>query len=228
MGSNRRHDCDQCIYIDRPILVVGSRRFSTEVLANYICSNTPAKLGVVERIDEIKTKAADQQDDWRLIFIDCLGLSNAEIVSFLKMDASGLLTSDIVALLNLSSEETGFTELIDIGVRGFFFENDSAELILKGICALKNGELWISRATLLQYASQKPRRVALDEHPAILLTTREREVLHLLSTGLSNNEIAGQLFISNHTVKSHIYKIIRKLKVDNRLQAALWAAKYMQ
>ena len=228
MSLKRKKDCGECLFIDRPIIIAGSRRFSTEVLANYICYNTPAKMQIVEQIAELKTKSPDKQEDWRLIFIDCLGLSIADITSILKRDASGILVRDIIALLHLNGKETDIKQLIDLGVRGFFFEHDSAELILKGICALKNGELWIPRAALLEYVSQHSRKISPEERSARLLTVREREVLHLLSTGLSNDEIARRLFISSHTVKSHIYKILKKIDVDNRLQAALWAAKHLQ
>ena len=83
------------------------------------------------------------------------------------------------------------------------------------------------RDTLLRYIAEQPRKVSPEKELAAQLTPREREVLHLLGTGLSNDKIASQLFISNHTVKSHIYKILKKLDVENRIQAALWAAKHL-
>jgi DNA-binding CsgD family transcriptional regulator len=47
----------------------------------------------------------------------------------------------------------------------------------------------------------------------------------MIITGLKNEEIANRLYISAHTVKTHIYNIFKKINVPNRLQAALWAAK---
>jgi DNA-binding NarL/FixJ family response regulator len=57
------------------------------------------------------------------------------------------------------------------------------------------------------------------------LTTRETEVLRLLAAGLSNGEIAGRLFISDATVKSHVSQVIAKLGVRDRLQAVIAAAR---
>ena len=57
------------------------------------------------------------------------------------------------------------------------------------------------------------------------LSNRELEVLRLLSTGLSNREIAPLLFISESTVKTHVEHIIGKLGVSDRVQAAVWAAR---
>ncbi|NLV92462.1 MAG: response regulator transcription factor [Firmicutes bacterium] len=55
---------------------------------------------------------------------------------------------------------------------------------------------------------------------------REREVLKLIAKGLSNEEIAEQLFISKHTVKNHITNIYRKIGSRNRTKVALWAIRY--
>jgi LuxR family transcriptional regulator of csgAB operon len=58
-----------------------------------------------------------------------------------------------------------------------------------------------------------------------VLTPREMEILGVLASGAKNEEIADKLFISPHTVKTHLYAIYRKINVSNRLQAVLWASK---
>ncbi len=58
-----------------------------------------------------------------------------------------------------------------------------------------------------------------------ILTSRQTEILALVSVGATNDEIADKLYLSPHTVKTHLYNIFKKINVPNRLQAALWAAK---
>jgi DNA-binding NarL/FixJ family response regulator len=59
--------------------------------------------------------------------------------------------------------------------------------------------------------------------PVDMLSEREREVLSLIGNGATNREIAEKLFISEHTVKSHIRSILNKLNISNRQQAAVYA-----
>jgi LuxR family transcriptional regulator of csgAB operon len=57
------------------------------------------------------------------------------------------------------------------------------------------------------------------------LTKRQIEILAMIAVGSTNEEISDKLCISPHTVKTHLYKIFKKINVPNRVQASLWAAK---
>lgn len=59
------------------------------------------------------------------------------------------------------------------------------------------------------------------------LSLRETKMLTLLAVGHTNREIAEKFGISLHTVTTHIYNIFKKINAPNRLQATLWAAKYL-
>lgn len=209
-------------------MIVGTRRFSTEVLANYICSNTPAKLSIVNQLSDIPPPDNSSPDNWRLIFYDCLDLDIAGISMMLKTEGTDYLGHDIIALLNLIHDDNILEEFIDLGVRGFFYDTDQGDTILKGICALKNGEIWVPRGDLTKYVSQRQRTTPQLDETTGLLTRREKEVLLLLASAATNEEISRLLFISPHTVKTHIYNSLKKLDMRNRLQAALWAAKNLK
>jgi len=109
-------------------------------------------------------------------------------------------------------------------IRGFFYKEDAFEVFLKGIRSIFAGDIWVSRKTLLKvvFESFSEKKVAIEEKTA--LTSREIEILSLISMGSNNEEIADKMCISTNTVKTHLYNIFKKINVENRLQAALWAA----
>ena len=128
-----------------------------------------------------------------------------------------------LAAFNVRGEEHAIELLSSLNLQGIFYRNDSVDLICKGIEALRNGSLWMSR-TLMSRMIQLLRRQQMNSYrPACGLTQRELEIIGLLGTGATNSEIAEKLFVSEHTVKSHLYNIFRKIKVHNRLQAMNWA-----
>lgn len=65
-------------------------------------------------------------------------------------------------------------------------------------------------------------KTAIKKEDYARLTQREKEILHLVSIGMSNQEIGNSLFISDHTVKVHISNILRKLQLNNRIKLALY------
>jgi DNA-binding NarL/FixJ family response regulator len=85
-----------------------------------------------------------------------------------------------------------------------------------------NGELWYPRSVLEQHLLSNQTQPMEQDRRLILLTMREREILSLLASGISNQDIAQKLYISPHTVKTHAYNIYKKINVANRQHAALW------
>ena len=68
-------------------------------------------------------------------------------------------------------------------------------------------------------------RVAVSGEAATVLTPRELDVLKLAAQGLSNQDIARRLFLSEHTIHRHLANILRKLSLSSRAAAAAWAAR---
>ena len=66
----------------------------------------------------------------------------------------------------------------------------------------------------------------VEEHEVGLLSAREKEVLALVARGLTNNEIAGELIISQHTARNHVSRILDKLGLARRSEAATFAAQH--
>ncbi len=134
----------------------------------------------------------------------------------------------VSALFNLDHDVAVEKMALKYGVKGFFYRNENLKNMLKGIRTLLAGETWIPRNVLLDLAMSDAPANGKNGHPGSHgLTRREIEILMNLSTGSTNDEIASKLCISSHTVKAHLYSIYHKINVDNRFQAALWAAKHL-
>ncbi len=130
----------------------------------------------------------------------------------------------VAALFNMDPQKSEACQAVRSGVAGLFFRSDSLEEMLQGVTTLLNGEVWIPREVLVDAATGSSRRAELAaEHGG--LTMRETEILTLVSTGATNDQIADRLCISPHTVKTHMYNIFRKIGVDNRFRAALWVTR---
>ena len=134
----------------------------------------------------------------------------------------------LVALCNIESEMEVEKTALKNKIQGLFYKNDTPQVIAKGVSAILEGDLWYSRKSLKRYIVESNPSTDISEHvDSYNLTVREREILSLISAGYSNKKIADNLCISIHTVKAHIYNIYKKINISNRLQAALWAAKFL-
>lgn len=115
--------------------------------------------------------------------------------------------------------------VVAMGANGFLLKTCPRDLLLDAIRRVAQGESIWTREELRRVtgALATPRATSGDiENP---LTVRETDVLKHLAYGLSNKKIAQVLHISYDTVKDHIQRILKKLGVSDRTQAAAWAAR---
>jgi DNA-binding NarL/FixJ family response regulator len=121
------------------------------------------------------------------------------------------------------------SSLVKLGrLRGYIPCSASNEVIEKGIDDLLDNNICIPRSIAYQLINYYQSVILRFREPySIDLTQREIQVLAYLRVGLTNNKLADELFVSEHTIKSHLYKIFKKLSVSNRNQAIAWAHKYL-
>jgi len=127
----------------------------------------------------------------------------------------------ILVLTSFAEDEKVFPAL-KAGALGYLLKDSSPEELVRAIHQVHRGESSLSPAIarkLLQEISRPPAR-PLSPEP---LTERELEVLRLIARGKSNREIAGELVISEATVRTHVSNILGKLQLASRTQAALYA-----
>ncbi|MFZ1983482.1 MAG: response regulator transcription factor [Desulfatitalea sp.] len=106
-------------------------------------------------------------------------------------------------------------------IRGVFMIDESWEVFNRGVQALVEGQLWLTRKMLSDCVHLSRQSNRSNNQGCKNLSAREKTVLRLIASGASNKEIAEKLFISTHTVKTHISKIFKKINVSNRIQASL-------
>lgn len=127
-----------------------------------------------------------------------------------------------VLMLTVHEEEDFVVQAIREGAVGYLSKNVRKDELVRAIRAVAGGESYIYPS--LAQGLVKGLSLTRSE-TAARLSDRELEVLQSMAEGLSNKEIAGKLFLSVPTVKSHIENIFRKLEVNDRTQAVVLAMK---
>ena len=122
-----------------------------------------------------------------------------------------------VVILTSFSEHARILDAIDAGAAGYLLKDADPDELLRGVRAAAAGEAPFSPKAATALLNRTTQRANPD------LTSREREVLACVATGLANKQIARRLGISEKTVKSHLTSVFHRIGVTDRTQAALWA-----
>jgi len=130
-----------------------------------------------------------------------------------------------VLVLTVSTDDERVMDAVRAGASGYLVKDAELDEIADAIRAVADGQGAIAPSVapvLLQSARDAAPKAPAPPAP-VTLSTREREVLALLSTGMENRDIARRLFVSTSTVKHHVSQVLDKLGAVNRVQAATFA-----
>lgn len=191
---------------DHPLVRQGlSSVLAIEIGIELIGESTNVK----EAIDMIKVRKPD------LVLVDLkLGREcGLEIVREIKKQRINI---KFIVLTSSASYED-FVMAEECRVDGYVLKEALPEELLYAIRLVTRGRRYYD-PQLLEYKILQEENNYNER-----LTTREREVLKELGKGLNNRQIAGKLFITEHTVKKHVSQILAKLNLNDRTQAALYA-----
>jgi DNA-binding NarL/FixJ family response regulator len=116
-------------------------------------------------------------------------------------------------------------ETLRAGASGFLLKDTPAEVLVSGIRSVAQGDSLLSPSITRRLIEQFARRPLPNARPEALaeLTARELEVLRLVARGLSNAEIAKELIVGEATVKTHVARVLQKLRIRDRVQAVVVA-----
>lgn len=115
-----------------------------------------------------------------------------------------------VLLFTAFGERSLLTRGLDAGAKGYLLKEAPGPTVVRAIEKLAGGEGYVDPSLMPTF---------LNRDGQDLLTPRERQILQLLADGMSNADVAGKLFISQETVKSHVRHILAKLEADTRTHA---------
>ncbi|MEV7010401.1 response regulator transcription factor [Streptosporangium sp. NPDC051022] len=132
-----------------------------------------------------------------------------------------------VAVLTTFGDDAYLTRALDSGARGFLLKSGDPRELIAGVHAVAAGGAYLAPKPAARVIGRL-RSAGLDRAVTArarigLLTERERDVLTLLGTGLSNAQIAKRLNVTEGTVKGHVSAILTRLDLGNRVQAAVLA-----
>jgi two-component system NarL family response regulator len=134
-----------------------------------------------------------------------------------------------IVMLTVSDEEDDLYEAIKAGATGYLLKEISIEEVAGAIRSVMSGQSLItpSMASKLinEFSNLSQKAEARQAVPVPILTARELEVLKLVARGMSNKEIASELYISENTVKNHVRNILEKLHLHSRMEAVMYAVR---
>ena len=159
-----------------------------------------------------------QKPDVVLLDLNMPGISGLDALSAILEDAPGTQ----VVMLTVSEDAEDLVTALRSGAQGYLLKNIDGEFLVQSIRRAAQGESVISP----EMAGKLMRQVRAgtpSAQPADVLSPREREILQRLAKGGSNKEIARDLDLAESTVKIHVQHILRKLGLNSRVQAAVWA-----
>jgi DNA-binding NarL/FixJ family response regulator len=172
--------------------------------------------------DAVK-KVEELRPDVVLMDVRMPGLNGLEATRRILSDPA--VTTKVLVLTTFDLDEYVY-EALQLGASGFLLKDASAGQLAEAVRIVAAGEALlapsITKRLISEFSRQGPPRAP---HKKRLedLTERETEVLALIAQGLSNSEIAAQLVVAEQTVKTHVGRILVKLGLRDRTQAAIFA-----
>src|SRR5438309_3153979 len=201
------------------VLIVDDHPLTREALSALLVQHGFAVVGEASDGEEAIGAARRLQPKLVLLDLSVPGLSGLETLPRVRDAAPGCE----VVVLTASGTEENLLGAIRRGAAGYLLKSEPPERIVGFLRGVANGEAALSgaiaRRLLEQVRAGGGRDAGVPDSIAEALSAREVEVLLLLDEHLGTDQIAKRLFISEHTVRSHVKSLLRKLDVSSRREA---------
>lgn len=168
--------------------------------------------------DEAIRLAPEVRPDVLLVDIDLPGMSGLQLVR----ELAPRLPNTKIVMLTVSAARRDVLEAVRVGASGYLTKDLSPEALVRSIRGVVQGDLAMPRRMAADVLSQLVRGPGSgsDRDGISSLTTREAEVLRMISDGLTDRETADALRLSIRTVETHVSNLLHKLGARNRAEAA--------
>ena len=207
------------------ILIIDDHAVVRAGLRMLIDQNPAMKvIGVAGNRSEALALAASEQPN--MIILDIL-LGDEDGLTFLPELREVTRNARVLVLTGLRSSESQ-RRAIRAGAMGIVLKEHAAEVLIKAINKVHQGEVWLDRSMMGAVLDEMTQAPEIDPEVARIagLTDREREVIALVAEGLRNKQIGQRLSISETTVTHHLSSIFSKLDVSDRLQLIIYAFRH--
>jgi DNA-binding NarL/FixJ family response regulator len=166
--------------------------------------------------------------DVLLMDINMPGMTGIEVLSKIKADQMQIK----IIFLTVEDNQKIIMKAIEIGADGYVLKGSPPEELIEAVKSVYFGENYIDKS-LVSVLFEKVMHRSEGQKYFRELTDREMEILYFISKGLSNKEIGEKLFLSEKTIKNNATRIFRKIGVNDRVQATIFAienelSKFMQ
>jgi LuxR family transcriptional regulator of csgAB operon len=203
------------------LYITGNNAFNIDVLCRFL----EAQTGLVCRginIADLADLKIPRLNTRALVFVDCAAMGSPETCQLPALRQAFQEERCQFICYNVAEEKKLELNALNRGVKGILYNHQSVDLYGRAAEAVLSGELWFPRKILETFILINRQPLSLPSRKNHNLTRREKEILRMLASGISNQDIADELCISPHTVKTHIYNLYKKIKVANRYQAIQW------
>ena len=198
--------------------------------------NCIIRKGLISSLSSKKDIQVVGEASTRIELLECMDAVKPDVVLMYFNNSSRDRCAEVIELANRKSPETKVLLLVEdyddkrdlealkLGVKGVIAEADVDEYVAKAIRSIQRGELWVRRRVLAKLVKQLLLFNTVVEggrskkSPLPSFTKKELEVIMLVGKGFSNKEIGKRLYISEKTVKNHLSKIFKKLRIKKRTE----------
>ncbi len=208
------------------LLVDDHALFRKGMTAMFACRPSFEVVGEASDGFEALEKARRLRPDLILMDVHMPGCNGMQATKLIKREMPEVK----VVMLTVSDEDEYLFEAVKYGAQGYLVKTLDPREMFGLLDDLSRGEAAISRSMAARIIAEFSRRFRREHKPQISggasrcpLTHREMEVLIFVTRGATNKEIAGELGITENTVKNHLRNILEKLHLENRVQVAAYA-----